>query len=405
MKSITRLWTMHFLCQKGGGGPFWRRRALASCLLLILYMSKTTIRRANETASMDPAQAAKEAGLRYADDRRPGITRRRAGKAFRYLDPAGRPIRDSETLARIKSLAIPPAWSDVWISPSPLGHIQATGRDDKGRKQYRYHPRWRTVRDNNKYDRMITFGKILPRIRKRTERDLALPGLPRRKVLAAVVRLLEISLIRVGNDEYARSNQSFGLTTMRDRHAQVNGSSVQFKFRGKSGVTHAIELEDRRLARVVARCQDLPGQELFQYVDDEGTVQDVDSADVNEYLREIAGEEFTAKDFRTWAGTMLAALALQEFETFDSQTQAKKNVVSAIERVAERLGNTPSVCRKCYVHPVILDAYLDGSMIDALQRRARQELEESLGELRPEEAAVMALLQNRLAREGEARAN
>jgi DNA topoisomerase-1 len=374
--------------------------ALAPCLLLILYMSKKTIRRASETASTDPAQAAKEAGLRYADDRRPGITRRRAGKTSRYLDPAGRPIRDAETLARIKSLVIPPAWSDVWISPSPLGHIQATGRDDKGRKQYRYHPRWRTVRDNNKYERMITFGKMLPRIRKRTERDLALQGLPRRKVLAAVVRLLEVSLIRVGNDEYARSNHSFGLTTMRDRHAQVNGSRVQFKFRGKSGVTHAVELGDRRLARVVAQCQELPGQVLLQYFDDEGTVQDVDSADVNEYLREIAGEEFTAKDFRTWAGTMLAAIALQEFERFDSQTQAKKNVVSAIERVAERLGNTPSVCRKCYVHPVILDAYLDGSMIDALQCRARREMEESLADLRPEEAALMALLQNRLAREG-----
>ncbi len=364
----------------------------------------TASRRPAPCTSAEPVKAAKEAGLRYADDRRTGITRRRAGKGFRYLDPEGRPIRDEETLARIKSLAIPPAWSDVWISPSPLGHIQATGRDDKGRKQYRYHPRWRTVRDISKYGRMITFGKKLPRIRKRTQRDLALPGLPRRKVLAAVVRLLEVSLIRVGNDEYARNNHSFGLTTMRDRHAEVNGSKVQFKFRGKSGVTHAVELEDRRLARVVARCQELPGQELFQYVNDEGVIQDIDSADVNDYLREIAGEEFTAKDFRTWAGTMLAALALQEFETFDSQTQAKKNVVSAIERVAERLGNTPSVCRKCYVHPVILDAYLDGSMIDALQRRAKQEMEESLGDLRPEEAAVMALLQNRLAREGEARA-
>jgi DNA topoisomerase-1 len=294
---------MHFMCQNRNDGRFWQRLALASCLLLILYMSKTTLRRAHETGPTDPAQAATEAGLRYADDQRPGISRRRAGKACRYFDPAGRPIRDEETLARIKSLAIPPAWSDVWISPSPLGHIQATGRDARGRKQYRYHPRWRTVRDNNKYDRMITFGKMLPRIRKRTDHDLALPGLPRRKVLAAVVRLLEVSLIRVGNDEYARSNQSFGLTTMRDRHAEVNGFRFQFKFRGKSGVTHAVELEDRRIARVVARCQELPGQELFQYVDDEGAVQDVDSADVNEYLREIAGEEFTAKDFRTWGET------------------------------------------------------------------------------------------------------
>jgi DNA topoisomerase-1 len=395
---------MHFLCQNADDGAFWQCPVLASCLLSVLYMSKTTHRQAHQSVPTDPAQAAKEAGLRYAADRRPGITRRRAGKGFRYYDPEGQPVHEAETLARIKSLAIPPAWSDVWISPSPLGHIQATGRDAKGRKQYRYHPRWRTVRDTSKYDRMIIFGKLLPRIRKQTGRDLALPGLPRRKVLAAVVRLLEVSLIRVGNDEYARNNHSFGLTTMHDRHAQVNGSRVEFRFRGKSGVTRAVELEDRRLARVVAQCQELPGQELFQYVDDEGVIQDVDSADVNDYLREIAGEEFTAKDFRTWAGTMLAALALQEFETFDSQTQAKKNVVRAIERVAERLGNTPSVCRKCYVHPVILDAYLDGSMIDALQRRTRQEMEESLGDLRPEEAAVMALLQNRLAREGEARA-
>jgi DNA topoisomerase-1 len=222
-------------------------------------------------------------------------------------------------------------------------------------------------------------------------------------VLAAVVRLLELSLIRVGNDEYARSNRSFGLTTMRDRHVEVNGSSIQFRFRGKSGIKHAIELDDRRLAAVVKRCQDLPGQELLQYVDDDGTVQDIDSGDVNEYLREVAGAEFTAKDFRTWAGTMLAAMALQEFEVFDSQAQAKKNVVRAIERVAERLGNTPSVCRKCYVHPAVLDAYLDGSMVDALRRRTKQEMDQSLGDLRPEEAAVLALLQNRLAREDEAR--
>jgi DNA topoisomerase I len=250
---------------------------------------------------------------------------------------------------------------------------------------------------------MMIFGQALPRVREQAQLDLGLPGLPRRKVLAAVVRLLELSLIRVGSDEYARSNGSFGLTTMRDRHVEVRGSSLEFKFRGKSGIPHTIKLGDRRLARVVKRCQDLPGQELFQYVDDEGTVQDVDSGDVNEYLREIAGDDFTAKDFRTWAGTVLAAMALQEFEAFDSQTQAKKNVVRAIERVAERLGNTPSVCRKCYVHPVILDAYLDGSMIDALRRRARQEMEASLGNLHPEEAAVMALLQNRLAREGKER--
>jgi DNA topoisomerase-1 len=250
---------------------------------------------------------------------------------------------------------------------------------------------------------MMMFGQALPRIREQTRRDLARPGLPRRKVLAAVVRLLELSLIRVGNDEYAHNNHSFGLTTMQDRHVEVNGSLIQFTFRGKSGLKHALELDDRRLAAVVKRCQDLPGQELLQYVDEDSMVQDVDSGDVNEYLREISGADFTAKDFRTWAGTVLAAMALQEFEAFDSQAQAKKNIVRAIERVAERLGNTPSVCRKCYVHPAILDAYLDGSMIDALRRRTKQKIEESLGDLRPEEAAVLALLQNRLALEGEAR--
>jgi DNA topoisomerase-1 len=347
----------------------------------------------------DPVLAAKAAGLRHANDARPGIARKRAGKAFRYLDAEGRQIRDEETLKRIKSLAIPPAWTDVWICPDPLGHIQATGRDEKGRKQYRYHPRWRTVRDQSKYGRMEAFGRTLPRIRERLEQDLALPGLPRPKVLAAVVRLLELSLIRVGNDEYARSNRSYGLTTMRNRHASVRGSKIQFEFRGKSGVDHSIDIQDRRLARVVARCQDLPGQELFEYVDGDGNVQDVGSSDVNEYLREVSGEEFTAKDFRTWAGTVLAAMALQEFEAFDSDTQAKKNIVRAIERVAERLGNTPSVCRKCYVHPKILDSYLDGSMLESLRRRTREEMDGSFGELRPEEAAVMALLQNRLARE------
>jgi DNA topoisomerase-1 len=315
----------------------------------------------------------------------------------------GWPVRDQESLARIRSLAIPPAWTDIWICPSPLGHLQATGRDSRGRKQYRYHPRWRLTRDETKYGRMLAFARVLPRIRQRTEEDLARSGLPRRKVLAAVVRLLEASLIRVGNVEYARTNRSFGLTTMRDRHAAVEGSSVRFKFRGKRGVAHEIDIRDRRLARVVARCQDLPGQELFAYLDEDGKVRDIGSDDVNDYLREVAGEDFTAKDFRTWAGTVLAAMALQEFRAFDSQAQAKKNVVAAIERVAERLGNTPSVCRKCYVHPAILDSYLDGTMLESLQKRAREQLEDELGSLRPEESAVYALLWNRLARETEQR--
>jgi len=366
-------------------------------------MSKRIPDQQTSMPAVDPVIAARAAGLRYANDRLPGIGRKQSGKAFRYVDPEGRPMRDRETLARIKSLAIPPAWTDVWICPSPLGHLQATGRDQKRRKQYRYHPRWRMVRDETKYGRMVAFGQALPRIREQTDHELALPGLPRSKVLAAVVRLLELSLIRVGNDEYARSNRSYGLTTMRNRHVEVESSSIRFKFRGKSGVAHEIDIEDRRLARIVGRCQDLPGQELFEYIDNDGTVQDVDSGAVNEYLREITGQDFTAKDFRTWAGTVLAALALQEFEAFDSQTQAKKNVVRAIESVAERLGKTPSVCCKCYVHPMVLDAYLDGSMIEILRRRAKEEMDESHGDLRPEEAAVMALLQNRLAREQEAR--
>jgi DNA topoisomerase-1 len=359
----------------------------------------STARRSTPAIATDPLLAARAAGLRYASDRRKGIRRQRSGKAFRYIDPDGKSIRDRETLARIKSLAIPPAWEDVWICPSPLGHIQATGRDTRGRKQYRYHPQWRKVRDETKYDRMIAFGRALPQIREQTSRDLALAGLPRRKVLAAVVRLLEGTLIRVGNDEYARNNHSYGLTTMRDKHVAFNGATIQFEFRGKSGILHEIDLHDRRLARVVRRCRDLPGQQLFQYVDAEGTTQDVDSADVHAYLREIAGADFTAKDFRTWAGTVLAALALQEFETFDSQVQAKKNIVRAIERVARRLGNTPTVCRQSYVHPAVLDSYLDGTMIESLRQEADRAMEESLGDLKPEEAAVMALLQNRLARE------
>ncbi|WP_165253105.1 DNA topoisomerase IB [Paludisphaera soli] len=347
----------------------------------------------------DAAMAAKAAGLRYVSDARPGLGRRRSGKNFRYVDAAGKPVRDEQTLARIKALAIPPAWTDVWICPSAQGHLQATGRDEKGRKQYRYHARWRTVRDDAKYGRMAAFGQALPRIREATDADLKLDGMPRRKVLAAVVQLLELSLIRVGNEEYARTNKSFGLTTMRNKHVAVEGPTIQFQFKGKSGVKHRISIKDRRLARVVARCQDLPGQELFTYLDDESGVQRIDSADVNEYLREASGQDFTAKDFRTWAGTVLASMALQEFEAFDSDAQAKKNIVQAVERVAERLGNTPSVCRKCYVHPAVLDAYLEGSMLDALRTRTDREIRDSLGHLKPEEAAVLALLQNRLARE------
>jgi DNA topoisomerase-1 len=344
-------------------------------------------------------ESANEAGLRYVIDDMPGIKRANSGHRFRYRYPTGNIVRELEVLNRIKSLVIPPAWTDVWICPDPAGHLQATGRDARKRKQHRYHPRWREIRDETKYGRMIAFGKALPKIRKRALRDLSLPGLSRNKVLAAVLRLLEVSLIRVGNDEYARDNDSFGLTTMRNRHVDVNGSTIQFNFRGKSGKWHKVDIRDRRLAKVVKSCQDLPGQELFQYFDDEGNRQDVKSGDVNDYLREISGQDFTAKDFRTWAGTVLGAMALREFEQFDSTAQAKKNIVQAIENVAQRLGNTPAVCRKCYVHPDVIDAYLDGTLVKTLKRRAEEQLASALHSLNPEEAAVLGLLQQRLARE------
>jgi DNA topoisomerase-1 len=347
----------------------------------------------------EPVDSARLAQLRYASDDQPGIRRQKCGAGFAYYDPAGKPVRDRATLIRIRRLVIPPAWTDVWISPYENGHLQATGRDARGRKQYRYHARWRQVRDETKYTKMLLFARALPKIRRQVEEDVKLPGLSRRKVLATVVRLLEATLIRVGNDEYARNNNSYGLTTMQDKHVEVNGSQVRFNFHGKSGKWHTIELADRRLARIVNHCQDLPGQGLFQYLDDEGVQRDVTSQDVNDYLREIAGDEFTAKDFRTWAGTVLAAMALEEFEKFDSKAQRKRNIVRAIEHVAERLGNTPSVCKKCYVHPLVLDSYLDGTMLDTLKQRAQAEMMESLDKLRPEEAAVLGLLQQRLAKE------
>jgi DNA topoisomerase I len=347
-------------------------------------------------AAVDPAESARAAGLRYVYDDRPGIRRVRAGKGFRYVGPDGRAVRDAETLKRIRSLVIPPAWTDVWICPVPNGHLQASGRDARGRKQYRYHPRWRETRDATKYDRMTAFGLALPAIRARTEADLALPGLPRPKVLAGVVRLLETTLMRVGNEEYARANGSYGLTTLRDRHVEVNGAAVRFHFRGKSGVRHAVDVNDRRLARLIRRCQDLPGHELFQYVDDEGATRTIDSADVNEYLREIAGSEFTAKDFRTWGGTVRVAEALLACEACERLTRRKRNVVAAIAATARRLGNTVAVCRKCYVHPAVIEAYLDGSLAEALGRPAEKNGAAPAKGLRPEEAAVLKFLQERL---------
>ena len=361
-------------------------------------------RAASGPPETDPLESAKQAGLRYVHDSMPGIRRRRSGKGFSYLDPEGRPIRNPEVIGRIRKLAIPPAYRDVWICPDPRGHLQATGRDDRGRKQYRYHPRWREVRDETKYGRMLAFARALPGIRRRIEEDMRKHGLPREKVLATVVRLLETTFIRVGNDEYARENKSFGLTTLKDRHAEIGSSSVTFEFRGKSGKKHKVKLQDRRLARIVKACQDIPGQELFQYYDEEGQRRDVTSQDVNDYLREISGgEDFTAKDFRTWAGTVLASLALQEFEAFDTQAAAKRNVTRAIERVASELGNTPAVCRKCYVHPEVFEAYFDGTLIGHLKERVEEDLREEIQGLSPEEAAVLAFLQQRLTREVEER--
>ena len=354
---------------------------------------------ASPLPNMDAPAAAKSAGLRYVSDTRPGITRAGSSGAFRYVGADGDSVTDEATLARIKSLVIPPAWTDVWICAQGNGHLQATGRDAKGRKQYRYHPRWRHLRDEVKYERMLNFGKALPAIRRQVDAALKLSGLPREKVLATVVYLLELTMMRIGNEEYARTNKSFGLTTLRNRHVLIDGKAVEFRFRGKSGVFHTVKVEDRRLARIIQRSRDLPGQELFQYIDEHGEPHTIDSADVNEYLRQITGEDYTAKDFRTWSGTVLAALALQEFEKFDSDSQARKNIVRAIESVAERLGNTPSICRKCYVHPAIIDAYLEGTVLQALRTRTEQELVGELHELQPEEAAVLALLQQRLQRE------
>jgi DNA topoisomerase I len=345
-------------------------------------------------AGGDAVESAEAAGLRYVSDQMPGIRRKRAGKGFTYLAPDGKTLKDSATLNRIRSLAVPPAYTDVWICPAPNGHIQATGRDARGRKQYRYHPKWREVRDETKFNRMLAFSEVLPRIRERVERDLGLPNLPREKVLATVVRLLECTCIRVGNDEYARSNRSFGLTTLQDRHVEISGSNLRFEFRGKSGKTHKVTLSDRRLSRIVQRCQALPGEDLFQYIDDDGVRQTVGSGDVNEYLREISGEEVTAKDFRTWAGTILAVAALTETGEWTSQRQAKSNVLKAIDRVAEQLNNTRAVCRKYYVHPAVFDTYLAGTMADALKNGTKEAAKSALED---EEVAVVRLLRRHLA--------
>jgi DNA topoisomerase-1 len=341
--------------------------------------------------AIDAQQQARAAGLHYTTDAAPGIRRTGSAKRPRYVGPTGTVVRDAATLARIKSLVIPPAWTAVWICTDPQGHLQVTGRDARGRKQYRYHPKWRTVRDETKFDRMLAFGYALPQIRERVEHDLAIQGLPRPKVLATVVQLMEKTLIRVGNEEYARANQSHGLTTLRDHHVRLTGGNVKFHFKGKSGVEHDITVNDRRLASIVRRCRDLPGQELFQYVDEEGVTRDVRSNDVNDYLKEISGEPFTSKDFRTWAATVLAAEALRTCGPCRTRKELQAEIVKAIDNVAGRLGNTRSVCRKCYVHPAVLAAFEQGHLARAFARRAGRGSRPPAG-LGEAEVAVLRLL-------------
>ena len=371
-------------------------RRLMDCADIPINVSTMPKGKIEIAAASDPGKAAQLAGLRYINEGMPGFRRLKSGKGFRYATADGKPLNDESSLARIKRLAIPPAWTDVWICCYDNGHVQATGRDARGRKQHRYHSRWRQVRDENKYYRMLQFAEALPKLRLYVERDLKQPELPRKKVLATLVKILETGLIRVGNEEYERQNRSYGLTTLKDRHARISGATIRFQFKGKSGKQHAVDLTDARLSRIVKRCQDLPGQELFQYLDDDGTPRGITSTDVNEYLREVSGGEFTAKDFRTWAGTVLAAMALRDCEKFDSDAQAKKNVIRAIESVAKQLGNTPTICRKCYIHPAIIEAYLSGTVIELMAKRARKQ-SGNAARLHPEESAVLELLQKRLA--------
>ena len=347
--------------------------------------------------SDEHVESAEAAGLRYVTDAAPGIRRKRQGRGFAYIGLDGAVIRDKGELERIRKLVIPPRWNEVWICPNPSGHLQVTARDARGRKQYRYHPRYRAVRDETKFGRMVAFSEILPRIRERVERDITLPELARDKVLATVVWLLERTLIRVGNDEYARDNGSFGLTTLRRRHVTVSGAKLRFEFRGKSGIAHSVAITDRRIARIVQHCQELPGQELFQYLDDEGRRQSVDAGDINDYLRRITGRQVTAKDFRTWAGTTLAAIALREFGPFTSEKKGKANVVAAIDEISKRLGNTRAVCRKYYVHPAIIEAYMERVTIPPTPDGDTRQLRNVNGPaaLRRDEVAVIELLRER----------
>jgi DNA topoisomerase-1 len=342
---------------------------------------------------VDSAQAA---GLRYVTDAEPGIRRRRVGRGFSYVDPDGRVVREREHIRRFRSLMIPPAWNDVWICPMPEGHLQVTARDARGRKQYRYHPSFRAQRDRLKFEKMVELSDVLWKVRKRVERDIARAGLERRTVMATLVWLLDRTLIRVGSHELAKENDSFGLTTLRRRHVSIDGATLRFEFRGKSGVEHAVAVTDRRIARIVQRCRELPGRELFQYVDARGRRQIVYSDDVNLYLREITGRDVTAKDFRTWAGTMIAAEALRELGPAPSERAAKQNVLRAIDRTAERLGNTRAVCRKYYIHPALIEAYMEGDVLPPLPQRVWQERKPHGPMLRQHEKEVLAFLKARL---------
>lgn len=349
---------------------------------------RALLRAADKVATLNPAgpglEVAEQIGLTYVTDETPGFRRRRAGTGFSYLDANGKAARDKRTLLRIRQLAIPPAWENVWICADAAGHLQATGRDAKGRKQYRYHADFRAAQDNVKYDRLLDFAAALPAIRARVDTDLGARGLPREKVLATIVHLLDTTLIRIGNAAYARDNESYGLSTLRNKHVRVDGNTLRFQFKGKSGKTWQLHVQDRRVAKIVRSCQELPGQHLFQYLDEEGVQQKVSSTDVNAYLQEITGRDITAKDFRTWAGTVMAALHLFRMDAHRSPTEAKRQAKRALEEVAHRLGNTVTICRKCYVHPLVLEAHLAGTL--RLRLMTKKDV------LRPEEAATFRFL-------------
>ena len=337
-----------------------------------------------------------EEGLRYVNDTSPGYRRKRVGKSFSYFDKDNKRITNADVLRRIKSIGIPPAYEAVWICPSPNGHVQATGLDARGRKQYRYHPKWREIRDQDKYEHIMEFAAALPDLRRHVSADFKRDRLPREKVLATIVSLLEKTLIRVGNNEYAAANKSYGLTTMRRKHVEIKGSTLRFEFTGKSGKQWKLQVQDKRIVAIVKRCADIPGHELFKYLDDEGQAHTIDSGDVNAYIKEITQRDFTAKDFRTWAGTVFAALALAEFKKYDSQAEAKRNVVAAIDKVAKQLGNTRAICRKCYVHPEILDAYMSGDLVKMADAKIADAFKRQYSKLSANEIMVLSFLHKRL---------